>query len=218
MNLPLRDAISPLFAGMPSVTWTEVARIRLQTLSFFFVAFLVSAVVILWLWNYLQKDFSRLPRLTYPKALGLITLWGLLFIVVLTMISGARELLTPGAWEKQGSTFVLKKPVPNDNTGWEEEMMRHREFQRARSWILRFKENHDGRFPTLEEFHEFIGPMGHHSWGLGQFYYRPPREDAKPTDIVLHFERQVMLVDGTGKNYSADKLREKLKAQAKETP
>jgi hypothetical protein len=31
-----------------------------------------------------------------------------LFVVVLTMISGARELMTPGAWEKNGLTHKLK--------------------------------------------------------------------------------------------------------------
>lgn len=39
--------------------------------------------------------------------MGLVVLWGLLFIVVLAMISGARELMTPGAWEKQGATYRL---------------------------------------------------------------------------------------------------------------
>ena len=37
-----------------------------------------------------------------------VVLWGLLFMLVLTMISGARELLTPGAWEKKGATYQLK--------------------------------------------------------------------------------------------------------------
>ena len=29
--------------------------------------------------------------------------------VVLAMISGARELMTPGAWEKHGATYRLKE-------------------------------------------------------------------------------------------------------------
>ena len=41
------------------------------------------------------------------KALGVVFLWGLLFVLVLTMISGARELMTPGAWEKKGLTYRL---------------------------------------------------------------------------------------------------------------
>ena len=34
--------------------------------------------------------------------------WGSLFVLVLTMISGARELMTPGAWKKDGITYVLE--------------------------------------------------------------------------------------------------------------
>jgi hypothetical protein len=60
------------------------------------------------LWNYLAKDFQKLPRMSYGKALAAVTLWGLLFLLVLSMISGARELMTPGAWEKQGLTYKLK--------------------------------------------------------------------------------------------------------------
>ncbi len=82
---------------------------RLQTISFFLLCFLVSALFIQLVWNGLRKDFTRLPRLSYPKALGLVSLWGLLFVLVLTMISGARELMTPGAWDKVGSTYRLKE-------------------------------------------------------------------------------------------------------------
>ena len=66
------------------------------------------ALLVKLLWNYLAKDFSKLPPMTYRKALAAVTLWGLLFLLVLTMISGARELMTPGAWEKQGATYKLK--------------------------------------------------------------------------------------------------------------
>src|SRR5581483_10699185 len=80
---------------------------RVQAISFFLLTLLVCTAVVRWLWNSLQKDFPSLPRLSYGKALAGILLWGLLFIVVLTMISGARELMTPGAWQKQGFTYRL---------------------------------------------------------------------------------------------------------------
>jgi hypothetical protein len=95
-------------AGMPQVGPMELARytglsdlaqMRLQNISFFLAVLLLSAWLIRWLWNRLARDFTFLPRLGYGKALGLVVLWGLLFVLVLTMISGARELLTPGAWE-----------------------------------------------------------------------------------------------------------------------
>src|SRR5437879_1673197 len=98
-------------AGMPSPPQlTDVARLRLETLSFFLVVFLACGKGLQLLWNWLRSDFTRLPRLSYFKALGLLTVWGLLFAVVLTMISGARELLTPGAWEKVGITYRLAGP------------------------------------------------------------------------------------------------------------
>ena len=96
-------------AGMPSpITLTEIGRMRVEAISFFLALLLVSGFVIRLIWNNLRKSFTRLPYLSYGKALGLVILWGLLCVVVLTMISGARELMTPGAWEKQGATYRLK--------------------------------------------------------------------------------------------------------------
>ncbi|HXX93053.1 MAG TPA: hypothetical protein VEN81_05435 [Planctomycetota bacterium] len=96
-------------AGMPNITLTDIARARLDTISFFLVAFLVCAFLVKLLWNYLAKDFPRMPRMTYRKALAATFLWGLVFLLVLTMISGARELLTPGAWKKDGVTYRLSE-------------------------------------------------------------------------------------------------------------
>lgn len=101
-------AAAPAHAGMPSFTLTDIAKARIDTISFFLVLLLVLALCVKLLWNYLAKDFPKLPRMSYPKALTAVTLWGLLFLLVLTMISGARELMTPGAWEKQGATYKLK--------------------------------------------------------------------------------------------------------------
>lgn len=101
---------SAALAGMPSVTLTDVAEMRLQAISFFLAGLLLSAWFIKLIWNYLARDWQFLPRLTFLKSLGVVTLWGLLFILVLTMISGARELLTPGAWKKDGLTYKLNDP------------------------------------------------------------------------------------------------------------
>lgn len=90
-------------AGMPSVQYTisESSKMHLENLSFFLGGFFLAAHGIMGLWNYLAQDFKILPRLSYGKALALVTLGVLLFILVLTMISGARELMMPGAWEKK---------------------------------------------------------------------------------------------------------------------
>ncbi len=96
-------------AGMPSVQLTKIARLRFETLSFFLMILLASAGLIQLTWNHaMRPTIPRLPRLGYWRALGLVFLWGLLFGIVLTMISGARELMTPGAWEQNGATYRLK--------------------------------------------------------------------------------------------------------------
>ena len=107
--LVLLAASAPAHAGMPSITLTDIAKARLDTISFFLVALLLCAFLVKLLWNFLQKDFPKLPRMTYRKSLAAVILWGLVFLIVLTMISGARELMTPGAWKKEGVTYRLKE-------------------------------------------------------------------------------------------------------------
>jgi hypothetical protein len=97
------------FAGMTTVTLTDIASARLDALSFFVFTYLLISWVVKLIWNQLAKSFSSLPRLKYREALGVVFVSGLLFYVVLTMISGARELLTPGAWEKQGKGYRLRE-------------------------------------------------------------------------------------------------------------
>lgn len=108
-------------AGMGVMTFEDVGtylalsqltRERLQAISFFAVCLLLSAGLVRLVWNSLKKDFPRLPRLSYFKSLGLVFLWGLLFLLVLTVIAGARELMTPGAWEKKGLLYELKSSSP----------------------------------------------------------------------------------------------------------
>jgi len=133
---------------MPSLTLTDVARMRLANISFFLVGFLLSAFCIKLIWNYLAKDWTFLPRLSYPRALGLTTLWGLLFILVLTMISGARELMTPGAWEKQGATYRLAKSEAQrgaEDAARDERRRQQLERLRAALWDYAFA--HQGDFP-----------------------------------------------------------------------
>ena len=85
-------------AGMPSVLSEDFSTYlrlnaephqRLQTISFFLVGLLAATWFVRVFWNLLARDFPRLPRLTYFKASVLVMLWGVTFIVVLTMIAGA---------------------------------------------------------------------------------------------------------------------------------
>src|SRR5690348_1354111 len=89
------DDASVARAGMPSLTLSDVAQLRFQVISFFLVCFLICSWVVQRIWNSLRRDFPKLPRLSYKRSVGLVLLWGLLFLLVLTMISGARELMTP---------------------------------------------------------------------------------------------------------------------------
>jgi hypothetical protein len=139
---------APAAAGMPSVNLSDAASLRLQTLSFFLVVFLLSALVIRWAWNALRGDFPRLPRLSYPKALGLVALWGVLFLLVLTMISGARELMTPGAWKRDGLTYTLddrKAPTPEPSD--QERMTRLKGLYAV---LAAHAARQDGQYPPAE--------------------------------------------------------------------
>src|SRR5206468_4102961 len=98
-------------AGMPMPRLNDVVRLRLENVSFSLAGFLVTAFFIQLLWNFLRRDWTALPRVNDPKALGVVTRWGLLLVLVLTMISGARELMTPAAWEPDGATY---KSAPED--------------------------------------------------------------------------------------------------------
>ena len=93
---------------MPTVTLTDAAKLRLDAVSFFLALFLLAAWAVMGSWNTLGRDSAALPRLTYRRALAATGLWGLLFLLVLTMISGARELMTPGAWDRAGRTYRLR--------------------------------------------------------------------------------------------------------------
>ncbi len=99
---------SPVYAGMPTpeLIITIFPSMRVSTISFFVFVILMVALTIKLLWNYLRQDFPRMPFITYKKSLVLVFLLGLLFNVVLFMIAGARELMTPGAWELAGRSSV----------------------------------------------------------------------------------------------------------------
>jgi hypothetical protein len=109
------------WAGMGQVTLSDVPRVltlsnlakfRLDAISFFLLVILGSTWIIQQIWNSLSRDVPKLPRLSYLRALSLVALWGLLFVLVLAMISGARELMTPGAWEKKGFAYQLVRDPP----------------------------------------------------------------------------------------------------------
>lgn len=139
---------SKAHAGMPvpSLIITELGKRRLEEISFFFVSFLLLTAVVRWLWNGLAKDVPALPRLSYRGAMCFTVLWGLALTVVLSLVSGARELMTPAAWEPNGVTYRLaeKKTADSEQT---KEMRRERIVQ-LKEPLWKFAADHDGRFPS----------------------------------------------------------------------
>jgi hypothetical protein len=140
---------APAVAGMPSVDLNDMARMRIQTISFFLLGLLLSSKLIQWIWNSLGKDFAVLPRLSYLKALGVVAMWGLLFVLVLTMISGARELMTPGAWEKKGNTYRLKESPQSTPPSTDDsiENVRYTKLESLRRSLWEYADTHHGQFP-----------------------------------------------------------------------
>jgi hypothetical protein len=106
-----------------------------------------------------------LPRLSYSEALGMIVLWGLLFLLVLTMISGARELMTPGAWEKKGLTYRLVPPSPPPVEA--EIATRVEAIRRLGDQLVTFAKSHNGAFPTTGQ-----------SVDVGEIHWRVPSPGA----------------------------------------
>lgn len=148
------------YAGMPAVRLSDIARMRLEVISFFLVGLLLSAAAIRWLWNYLRADFPQLPAISFGRALGVVVLWGLLFIVVLTMISGARELMTPGAWEPDGATYRLRQDVAEDvgldKINIDPGAERDRQLGFLRDELQRYADQNEGRFPTASELDDVL--------------------------------------------------------------
>lgn len=210
-------------AGMPSVLLTDIASARLQTISFFLMVLLLCAVVVRSIWNDLRGDFPRLPRLSFGKALGLITLWGLLFLMVLTMISGARELLTPGAWTKQGLTYKLNDASTTTSAiamapTVPPEAERRAKLERLRVALWSYALSHEGRFPAAQVASKVIAAE---VWALPHPSGTPYEyvADRRPGDLeaVVAYEpglfgapRLVLMADGETRLMDLDALRKAL--------
>lgn len=159
-------------AGMPTVrvTLSEFGETRLEIISLFAVAVLASAFVVQGVWNGLKVEFPKLPYLTYRKALAVVFLWGLLFVIVLTMISGARELMTPGAWIQKGNTYELASTLPA-KTASDSSAANHTAERRDRIALL------GGMLIELRNFHSGlplerskVSPHDERTWFVPQAY------------------------------------------------
>lgn len=150
-GMPAALPISPSAFGKPVqvASLTEWAVQRLDAISFFLLVLFLSAGATQFVWNLLQRDFPQWPRLNYGRALCLVLIWGCLFVVVLTMISGARELMTPGAWERQGATYRVKSAAPTDVNAIADAERRQRLIE-LRTELWRYAAVHQGQFPKFD--------------------------------------------------------------------
>lgn len=162
---------------------------RLQAISFFLAVVLAVAAVVRWLWNYLQRDFPKLPRLSYGKALAGVLLWGLLFVLVLTMISGARELMTPGAWKKQGFTYKLATAA-DETSDDATVLLRRQHLERLRTALWHYAATHGGRFPSPADATAVPAELWEvpESGGLRYQYVSGLSADERPTLLVYEPE------------------------------
>lgn len=137
----------PAEAGMPSFGLSEVAELRLEAISFFLALGLLAAWGIRRIWNGLRRDFPWVPVLSFGRSVGLVTLWGCLFVLILTMISGARELMTPGAWRKEGLTYKLAEGAPEPTNPADTLPTRRVALERLGALLRAYADRHDGRYP-----------------------------------------------------------------------
>lgn len=139
-------------AGMTVYDLNDVVRLRVEDVSFFTVLLLVSGLGIRLVWNHLAKGLTFLPRLSYSRALCLTGLLSLFMLLVLSMISGARELLTPGVWRRQGSAYYVNDPAS--------ELMRRQSLEALRTSLNAYARDHGGRFPQ----HDFVPEIPEKIW------------------------------------------------------
>jgi hypothetical protein len=132
-------------AGMPSYNLSDIVAARLQVISFFLVVSLTLAFVFQRCWNSLANDFPRMPSLNYMKSLAIIFVASLFCGLILTMISGARELMTPGAWTKAGAVYKLQEPKQEPMV-WLDHA-RQRGMQQFRDALWAYANGHHGQLP-----------------------------------------------------------------------
>lgn len=200
--------VSPSLAGMPALLpsgWTAdnpypydhaetsspVVGWQVQALSFFLACLFFGTFVVQWLWNHARRDFPVLPQISYRRSLSLVVLWGLLFVVVLTMISGARELMTPGAWRKQGWTYQLEKAAAkSDKTADDDRETRRGGLEQLRTALWQYAATHGGKFPTRDQ-----SGLEVRLWDVpgnpGLQFFLVPDRSAEETGRLLVFEPQI---------------------------
>jgi hypothetical protein len=175
-------------AGIQTVSLTDAARLRVQAISFFLAGLLLSAWLVQQLWNYLGKEFAILPRLSYGKAFGVVALWGLLFVLVLTMITGARELPAPAAWTRQGLAYPAnQEPAADGATA----AARRRRLEELRTALWQYAAAHQGQYPADLSATDIPAEACQVPDGSGMRYLYAGKPDARRGSQPLVYEPEV---------------------------
>ena len=168
---------------------SELARMRVWSITFSLFVSLGGAAAFWRIWKSLRRDFPGLPSLTYRTSVAGVVLWGLLFVIVLTMISGARELMTPGAWRKQGFTYRLADEPPEHVEDGQVPFFAERSAQlhRLHGALSQFALAHEGRFPGREALREIPDSFWTVPETFGMKYgYVAGRTSSDETAVLAH--------------------------------
>jgi hypothetical protein len=205
--------VGDAFAGMTVITLTDMARSRLDALSFFLALYFLIALLVKLAWNQLATAFSTMPRLSYRRALALVFVTGLIFYVVLTMISGARELLTPGAWEKQGMGYRAR-----ENAAEITKTERQKSLRKLQEAVWTYARAHGGNAPPSP----LVSEMNPDAWLYpdGGLYCLMPEVKPGVGRKILIYEpsaagsrRFVLLADGSIEDRAEGTLKQEIKDQ-----
>jgi len=155
----------------------DAYRLRFEDISFFILLLVLCAFGLQLLWNYAAKGFSFLPRLKFLQAGALALLLGLVMLVILTMISGIREVLTPEAWRRQGTSYRLNDPA--------QEPARRRSLEHLRGALFQYTLTHEGRFPKNDFTPEIPDKLWEAPDQLGSHYiYVGPLTTNQPQALL----------------------------------
>ena len=201
---------STALAGMPSFNLSDLATLRLQTLSFFLLVLVLVALGVRALYNHLAREVPALPQLSVAQGFGVVVLWGLAFHLVLTMISGARELMTPGAWTRSGAVYTL---TPAEQVARRDDAARQARISTLRTALWAWASTHEGRLPETGWEEGFP----HQVWattdpgGLPYAYVGGGKVDAGHTPVawepgVYGRERWVLYADGAIERHPVEQI------------
>ena len=183
----------------------DIYRLRFQEISFFLMLLLVCTLVFKLLWNHSAKGFSFLPRIRFLQAFCLCLIFGLATLLILTMISGIREVLTPDAWRRQGSSYRLNDPA--------QEPARVRSLEHLRAALFDYARANAGTFPPHdfgpeipEKLWESPDQLGTHYLYVGGMTTNNPAAIIAIEPPAFGEARYVLTVGGRIEKLSADEI------------